>query len=59
LLEIDKRGRGLSGLFAEAYDLNERFTRLHVPLRGIDQQTLVRQLDGVIREALASTGFRR
>jgi sporulation-control protein len=59
LLEIDKRGRGLSGLFAEAYDLNERFTRLHVPLRGIDQQTLVRQFDGVIREALASTGFRR
>jgi sporulation-control protein len=59
VLEIDKRGRGLSGLFAEAYDLNERFTRLHVPLQGIDRQTLVRQLDGVIRGALTSSGFRR
>lgn len=59
LLEIDKRGRGLGGLLAEAYDLNERFTRLQLPLGRIDQQTLVRQLDATIRQALTSSGFRR
>lgn len=59
LLEIDKRGRGLSGLLAETYDLNERFTRLQLPLERIDQQTLVRQLDATIRQALTSASFRR
>lgn len=59
LLEIDKRARGLSGLLAEAYDLNERYTRLHLPIEGLDQQMLVRQLDGAIREALGSGRFRR
>jgi sporulation-control protein len=58
LLEIDRRARGLSGLLAEAYDLNECFTRLHLPPRGIDQQALVRQLDGTIRQALASGQLR-
>ncbi len=58
LLEIDKRGRGLSGMFAEAYDLNERYTRLHFPAQGIDQQTLVRQLDGAIRQAITPSTLR-
>lgn len=58
LLEIDKRGRGLSGLLADAYDLNDRFTRLQLPLGPVDQQTLVRQLDTTIREAIKPVGFR-
>lgn len=59
LLEIDKRQRGLSGLLADAYDLNERFTRLSLPLHGIDQQALVRQLDDTIRSALSSARLYR
>jgi sporulation-control protein len=58
LLEIDKRGRGLGGLLADAYDLNEHFTRLQLPLEQIEQQAIVRQLDGAIRQALTPAGFR-
>lgn len=58
LLEVDKRRRGLSGLLADAYDLNERWTRVQLPLPQIDQQTLVQQLANAIHAALAPAGFR-
>lgn len=57
MLEVDKRERGLRGLLADAYDLNERRTQLHLPLRRIDQQAIVRQLDATIRQALSTAGF--
>lgn len=58
LLEIDRRGRGWQGMLEEAYDLNERYVRVHVPHTQYDVRALQQQLEQTINQALSSTTLR-
>ena len=50
LIEIKGRARGFSKHAATAYDLDERYTRIHVPHTGLDRTVL----EGMIEQILGS-----